>query len=823
MVEASSVFYSLIENERFQLKNHQVICLLRSDFHKINYFATSKDATYEIRICSKSFFFLREQLILFSISAFQFITENYHSFDLIGDFHFFEDQLISCFSEIFSLFSISSEIQISPSDVLIFQYFSEKFQNPVLFSVCQSVIDSGESHPFYLTSEIFSEIPANILNLLNNFFIQLDNETILCNDIYSTLISNKIFKHLLTDRTSNMIDFSHFQFPEIILSFFGILKGNKIEINEGNMKQMIYIIHFLEFDSYSLHSIFQNSIFNLDRINISSFLDFKIDLLQSIISFPYLHLKEENQLFEIIYQKIQENRKLLFLLDFSCFGCICSAKLNYLIQSIQIHEFNEDRFQHFQYSFFFNYLLPHEYDNQTENIQSLLIKSKEIYSYFQKEQTKSEYNLLFDSYSIFSSEILEFESSNQILLRFTQEQKNSIFQYNFIQLINGTINIFEESDFSFQNNSLLIFLPHPISKLGKGCFFGHNTLIQIHLPFSINSIGDECFFECKLLSSINIHSSITYLGSNCFSRCHSLFQIDIPFSITSLPSGCFSGCKSLSQINLPSSIISLGDDCFNECSSLIQIILPTSIISIGTGCFSRCKSLSQINIPSSISSLANECFFKCLSLPQIFLPSSVVSLGDDCFYDCIKLLQINISSSILSLGSRCFSGCTSLSPIIIPSSIISLPPGCFSGCEAVSQIDIPSLIISIDSHCFSRCRSLSQVNLPSSITSLPSGCFSGCESLLQINIPYPIISIYDKCFSHCISLVHIILPSSLVSIGAGCFSGCISLSEVDLPSSIESLGDECFSGCISLFQINLPLSITIGINCFKNCPIHYSF
>jgi hypothetical protein len=136
--------------------------------------------------------------------------ENHQSFDLVQTVDFSEEQLISCFQEIHSLFFNSTQIEISQSNVLIFQYFSAKFQDSTLSSICQRVMNEDGSCSFYLTSEIFSKISSNILSSLNNFHIRLSSGIIECNAIYSSLISHQIYKHLLIHQTFDHIDLSNF-------------------------------------------------------------------------------------------------------------------------------------------------------------------------------------------------------------------------------------------------------------------------------------------------------------------------------------------------------------------------------------------------------------------------------------------------------------------------------------------------------------------------------------------------------------------------------------------------------------------------------------
>jgi hypothetical protein len=91
-----------------QIPDNLSIFLLKSDFHKIDQRIQAKDKTFEINICSKSFFFSKEQIILISMKAFRFILETKYSFNISAPSTLSDELVISCFAEIFLLFSKTS-------------------------------------------------------------------------------------------------------------------------------------------------------------------------------------------------------------------------------------------------------------------------------------------------------------------------------------------------------------------------------------------------------------------------------------------------------------------------------------------------------------------------------------------------------------------------------------------------------------------------------------------------------------------------------------------------------------------------------------------
>jgi hypothetical protein len=139
-----------MKNQIHQIPENYQIFLLKSDFHKINKMIDAKEKTFKISICSKTFFFSKEQIILFSVKSFLFISKTQQSFNIPVPSTISEDYLVSCFEKIFSLFSNLLEIEISQTNVLAFQFLSEVFENSSLFSICQVFYHLAiHNHSFY--------------------------------------------------------------------------------------------------------------------------------------------------------------------------------------------------------------------------------------------------------------------------------------------------------------------------------------------------------------------------------------------------------------------------------------------------------------------------------------------------------------------------------------------------------------------------------------------------------------------------------------------------------------------------------------------------
>jgi hypothetical protein len=235
-----------------QTQNSQLIYLLKSDFHKIDSLIRARDRIFEITICSKSFFFSKEQILLLSSKAFLYVQKTKKLFKIDSPPNVSEKLFLSCFQDIFSLFSSQSEIKISSQNVDSFHHLSQIFENSCLFLICENVLSTGEPQSFFLSSELFHHIPKNVFHSLNNFRILFNSCVIYCNRFFASLISNKIFNHILHFQKDHFIDFSNSPDTEIIKLFFDIFRGKSIWMNRSNQELISNVIHFLEFNSLAV-------------------------------------------------------------------------------------------------------------------------------------------------------------------------------------------------------------------------------------------------------------------------------------------------------------------------------------------------------------------------------------------------------------------------------------------------------------------------------------------------------------------------------------------------------------------------------------------
>jgi hypothetical protein len=134
----------------------KIFHLEKQDFHKLE--KLNPDKCYQINIHndfndqSKSYFFIKEQIILLSPSAYQFIRTNNEPFQILFSKTFDNNEketssddsdnekaykiFIEAFDEISSLFETSESIQINEKNRNYFSLISEQLQNDALFHSC---------------------------------------------------------------------------------------------------------------------------------------------------------------------------------------------------------------------------------------------------------------------------------------------------------------------------------------------------------------------------------------------------------------------------------------------------------------------------------------------------------------------------------------------------------------------------------------------------------------------------------------------------------------------------------------------------------------
>jgi hypothetical protein len=112
------------------------------------------------------FFFSKEQILLLSNSAFDYISSTKRCFDIEKPSDFYQinqADLAICFSRLYLLFISDDSIQIDFRNVMIYKFLATKLQNKSLESICDS-ISFTNTNQYFLSSKRFKEIGSTNFN-----------------------------------------------------------------------------------------------------------------------------------------------------------------------------------------------------------------------------------------------------------------------------------------------------------------------------------------------------------------------------------------------------------------------------------------------------------------------------------------------------------------------------------------------------------------------------------------------------------------------------------------------------------------------------------
>jgi hypothetical protein len=344
-----------------------------SDFHKINHLIKAKDKTFEIAICSKSFFFSREQMFLLSNHAFNFISKHHKCFEIMppSKIRFIgNENLLFHFSQLVSLFVDIESIQISSDNVLIFHFIGKTLHNSSLLAVCKRV-SSFEPQLFSLKSDCLCFIPYYKYHSTKTLTIQFQDKKIQLNPIFVNLISRKIFCLVQENQNTEFIDFSEFESSNVLESIFHLLDGMGFCLDDFDTSIILKAITFLQFDSLS-KCIPQNPseetspldyyAYHLFSQSKDFFLSYSLDDICQILSSSFLHLVNETQLFEMISQIVEGDKTKLFLMKFVHWGIASKNHLDDFIEKIQINDISLELFNSMKNCFEFCFFISSDND-----------------------------------------------------------------------------------------------------------------------------------------------------------------------------------------------------------------------------------------------------------------------------------------------------------------------------------------------------------------------------------------------------------------------------------------------------------------------------
>jgi hypothetical protein len=127
---------------------------------------------------------------------------------------------------------------------------------------------------------------------------------------------------------SNSIDFSSFEHPEIITELFSVFKGKIISLEKFHQEFLISTILFVEIEPLK----------DFISFSFEDFSSFSTSTIKQIFSSPFLHLINENQLFEFVLNQIKLDQTTLYLIQYLYYGLFDHNSFLSLLSSFEFSE-----------------------------------------------------------------------------------------------------------------------------------------------------------------------------------------------------------------------------------------------------------------------------------------------------------------------------------------------------------------------------------------------------------------------------------------------------------------------------------------------------
>jgi hypothetical protein len=175
---------------------------------------------------------------------------------------------------------------------------------------------------------------------------------------------------------SDFIDFSSFENPETIIYFFSIFNGSILDLDKIPKSLLFKTILFLDIEQLK-------PIVNLSSENM---LSYSLEEIHQIFSSSFLHMENENEIFQTFFKLIEKDKNNLDLISYIYIGMVDYNLLNMLISDINFCEITEDMFNHFKNSLSLNFFIHH-----SEEATQLELKEIISYEYNIDEIIKNQY------------------------------------------------------------------------------------------------------------------------------------------------------------------------------------------------------------------------------------------------------------------------------------------------------------------------------------------------------------------------------------------------------------------------------------------------
>jgi hypothetical protein len=224
----------------------------REIFHQLNQDSRPKD--YQFKIGSKSFFLSKVQTALISLNALHHFEETNHPFIIQETSSISNQQLISCFISLVSLFSNQTDLTINEHNFDIFLFLAKILDNIPLLMKCFEYSDTPQIYSF--SSKYLCFIPQFERKLFNDFQLNVNGEVFELNYSLLCCICNK-FAQMKISSTEYSCQVSS-EHLNCIIHFLKFFNGEPFHFQQYSFSSLSFLIDL--FDVSYLLKFISNSI-----------------------------------------------------------------------------------------------------------------------------------------------------------------------------------------------------------------------------------------------------------------------------------------------------------------------------------------------------------------------------------------------------------------------------------------------------------------------------------------------------------------------------------------------------------------------------------